>query len=316
MINGNLIAPLAPGVHTVVVGPGGLIVPIPQGAAGGGLNVGWYNPQRGNPGIIYPNLALSRAVTPGAGAWGAWTQIVAATGADQVLRYAYTGYVPESAGDVFIQIGVGAAGAESAIAEYSVGAQFSGTVSGLPLLSIPTELAAVKVASGTRLSARAWFDANVAGSTVPLINIFVGLAPYAGAQTWQAWTDSYVAGNDATSQFRYPATPTFKTIAIGPGWTELVPSNTIGKSILRGFISSTHRACHGEAIEFGSGAAGAEVSHEFSAEATFSTLFLSTYAPLIRPVLINANERVVARIPSFGAASQMDVAGVFDALSI
>lgn len=259
-----------------------------------GMNVGWSNPQRFDPDTIHPNATLAPEINPAvANAWNAWVEIEPAVPSDCVLGMAQISLVTQATTRIYIQIGTGAAGAEVPICELETGSIISGA-GAIPAFGESFRLPAIKITSGTRLVMRAWVT-----NTSCDIDIYIQTYPSSPNALWQAWTDQYVGGNDATSAVRNPAVPNYVTAPATPAWAQIVAAAP-SKSLVR--CVSVHDANPQGVIELGIGAAGAErVTQRYARPISGGVIRPPMLIYASRPVLVLANERLSVRMNPSGA---------------
>lgn len=224
------------------------------GGGGGGGGIGYWNPQRGNPEILLP-VGNTSFRSGALGAWSAYAQIIAATPAAYVSAAAHLAWVAPQSGTLHIQIATGAGGAEVPIIEWAEGALIDGS-GATPICYLTRDLAMLNIATGTRLSWRAWWDS--AGGAPPC-GLQLAVIDDGAAQLWEPWNDDYPHGDLAVNQTpRVPATPGYIAVAATPAWTTVIAA--AARDLLFVGADRWHGATgSGTSIEIGIGAGGAEV---------------------------------------------------------
>lgn len=260
-----------------------------------GLQVGWYNPQRGQPEHIIPNLAICRTQVAALNAWSVWNQLTAGEAADYDLAGCQYQHTLFESGNLHVQIGKGAAGAEVPFIEFEIDATFANApVSGVPLVSGWLELPFIKVLAGTRLAFRAYWD-TVGTSASMSIGLYLSALP-SPPSNWLAWDDNYWKGLDASSNFRIPAVGAgWISVTTGPAYTTIIP--VAANNML--FYGAAHQGDSAIRViaqmAIATGAIGAEVDHSIvPLAAANTTLRGAGFTRPVRPAKINAGERVSA----------------------
>jgi hypothetical protein len=269
------------------------------GGGGGGLAVGYRNPQRGQPCRIIPNLANNTGIAPSADAWSAWAQVSAGEAADYIIAAAHYGWISQVNDVMHFQIGIGAAGAEVPIAEWEDGTTISGT-GALPVPARTRQLPYVKVAAGTRIAARCYDEVHGAGGAGG-VGIYLCLLPAIGL-AWDTWDDRYAAGTRSEGGVRAPAVPNYIALAVLNTWVEVVAAASQEQLIvaMQRYPTNSPRASQ---YDVGIGAAGAEVPMESCADVQVQAV-VGTWGnmDLCRPVRVHAGERIAVR-QTFGAGA-------------
>lgn len=267
---------------------------------GGGMQVGYFNPQRDSPELVYPAAGANPAFrTAALNAWSVYTTIIDPTPAALVLGAAHLSYIAPATGTLHIEIATGAAGAEVTIAAWDESALISGT-GALPVIYLTRRLPPVHVAPAARLSYRTYWEAT-AGA--PPSGLYLALYPYGAAQTWDAWDDTYPLGDRATLLSRTPAVGAWTNVPLAPTWTQLIaaaPSDLLLHSVTR-----THTDAGANClIEIGTGHGGAEVARSLIGIPGPAIIIVGTGTQEpARKLRINTDERVVAR--AYGRAANI-----------
>lgn len=269
---------------------------------------------------VYPADAASVNINGSTGAPPAWTQIVASTAAPFVLTgYAivlgYTSNITQTFRN-YLEIGRGAAGAESVIAqdhmmvtrtvpffEAAMQYEFWWPVSrGIGPLLIP---------AGTRLAGRVY--SNI--STYPFTSIYLtgydaeNFDPLAGGVR----AERYMRGLSTRPQSHvtYPSASAVSVTAGGGAWTygswtEIIPASTYAYPLLLTGARVSRDSAISAQVEIGIGAASAEVAYE-KIPVPARTRLAAFAGDLSRPLYVRPNERVAVRIAANTASTAYDV---------
>ena len=227
-------------------------------SGGGDILPNYWNPSRADPDIILRSTAAwGTSVTFGVGAWGSWFQIEAGYAEDLVLVQLDMTKTVTVTCSFWLEIGLGAAGSEEAIA--CVGQDVMITGSGAyPHLAWSRRLAPRLVPAGTRVAARGW---TTAGYTDGVVNLSC-IRPAPAALWCDPWPNSYIGGGRVIRTHRVPAVGGWLSVAGGGvSWTEVVaaaPNDML-------FVAAQYDATNagggslGNRVEVGVGASGQEV---------------------------------------------------------
>lgn len=300
---------LPPGPHARRRGKRSAGLALQQGAAAGGLAVGFENPARNQPERIVPFQANPTLRLAGLNAWSVWQQITAGEAADYVLAGMQVNYLVLDAGNINYQLGIGPAGAEVPIFEWGTAHNIGGAVGTQPLVGAYVRTPFIKIPAATRIAVRTYWA--TAGVTQPRCGVYLALLPLAGL-TWSAWSDAYPQGTRATSQSRTPAVPNFINVAAA-GYTQILaaaPSDLL----LYAVTGDKAGIIHGQ-LAVATGAAGAEVDHAIlPMGGCLLNFFWYGYTMPCRPVLIHAGERVAARYDYNSGGLAQNLAFYFTAI--
>lgn len=264
-------------------------------AAAAGLAVGYGNPARGEPETILPTTYAQVNVIVANAAWAAWTEITAGEASDLVLLAAHIAQIYAVTAHTWYQLGVGAAGSESVIAEFGQGVLIAGS-GAAPIVPTTYHLEPYTLPAGTRLAIRG--QNNYAAVGAAACGLFVSCIPPSPTATWEDWSDDYIGGSQATNRTRYPAVAGWLTI--GVGWTQVTAAAPNDMLVVAAELDPQHNINDaGMVVEVGTGAAGFEVAHTrigIPRAGTVGWPFGMQEAG--RAGLVNAGERVAARIVS------------------
>lgn len=302
----------------LVLGGGGLLF---SRGAGGGAVLAWEQPYRDNPCIPLPQTGASPTVgAPAPPAWSAWTQITAGEAAAYTLVQLCVAAVVLVGSRIFIQLGVGAAGAESVIYEVADRTEISGA-GATPLTGYYYRLPPYRLAASTRLAFRVRQTASTANDVRLGVVVHAQASPLAGAQPFDG--DAYAAGSASSLQLVTPAIPAILSVTAG------TPANTYGA--WREFIAAAATrlrpiAVHGSSsaaggtvtnhFQVGTGAAGAETPHEIASVPGNGAFTIPHYPHFARPVDVLAGERVALRLRSTTAGQIRNVALIYETVPV
>jgi hypothetical protein len=269
------------------------------GAGGGDLLPNYWNPQRLDPEIVLPSSYLAASVVFGNGAWGSWATVQAAAAADYVLLAAQLSKPIANSGSCWLQIGLGAAGAEVPIAE--LGDHFLIAGSGAsPIVTRTYRLEPYTIPAGTRVAARGW---HTVGNAVSRLHLSL-IPPSPTASWYSTWPNTYIGGSRATNLWRSPAVA---------GWTPINGGAAAWSTVLAAAANDLlFNACefdafnggggNGNVVELAVGAAGSEqILSRVPIGAEVVIAFSFGYSEAARKGIIFAGERVSARLLTDGA---------------
>lgn len=273
-------------------------------AGGGDLVPNYGNPQRGDPDIILPATGTSLALAYGAGAWGAYKQIVAATPAALALALINWSKIITVTGSHWVEIATGAAGAEVPLCYVGEHGIIAGAGSS-PIVSFSRRVGPYTIPAGTRVAARGWVTGggNAAG------HVILSCFNPAPAALWvDPWPNTYVGGSRVTAPVRRdPAVAGwYDPIAITPNWTQIVavaPNDMLLDAVEWDPTNGTGGI--GNIMEIGVGAAGAEVVFARAAWPGIALFgWIEGSMLLGRTVEVLAGERVAARMVKLAGVVQ------------
>lgn len=270
----------------------------PQVVVGGGdLLPNYWNPQRLDPEIILPTSNLGIGVGCGAGAWGAWVEIQAATAADYVLLAAQLSKVIANSGSYWLQVGIGAAPNEVPIAEIGGHGFISGT-GAAPIVTNTWRLEPYLIPAGSRVAARGWHACGHINSRIMLSLI----TPTA---IWEdPWPNTYIEGARATNLWRTPTVANWLGIQ-KINYTEVIAAaaNDLLFNACE-FDPMAGGGGNGNTLELAVGAAGSEqVLSRVPLGSGCLAPLCQGYSEAARKGIIYAGERVSARLLSISAGT-------------
>lgn len=225
---------------TAKVWDGSAWVPAVGGAkAGQDLIVGWASDfSAATPVGAVGGTSTTVTASSSAHTFGAWTQIYASTAYDVAVIVVQVGTNTggQASGSV-VEIGVGASGAESAIARYACGSHAM-------WVAIP-----VRVAAGSRISAR--LQSVVTGGKTGAV--WMSLIPQIGDFASPSSTDAYGVNLATSRGVSLPASNV---------WAEITASTTRAYRALSFTLSASNDTQVGAAViaEIATGASGSETS--------------------------------------------------------
>jgi hypothetical protein len=266
----------------------------PVVVGGGDILPNYWNPQRLDPDVIIPTAALPAAVAFGAGAWGAWAQLIAATPAAYVLVTAHLSKVVASSGNYWLEVGVGPAGREVPIAAIGDNCFISGA-GAAPIVIRTYRLEPYLIPAGSRVVARGWHEVGNLSSRLAL-----SLIPASPAATWYSpWPNTYIDGSRATKLWRTPAVNGWANIAGGGGaWSQVLAAaaNDLLFNACE-FNPMNAGGGGGNILELAVGPAGSEqLLSRVPIGCSVLIAFCSGYSEVGRKGLVLAGERVSARL--------------------
>jgi len=281
------------------------------GAGGGDILPNYWNPQRLDPDIILPSGGIAASVVCGAGAWGAWGVIQAASAADYVLVTAQFSKVVAGSGSFWVEVGIGPLQGESPIAAFGDHVFFSGAgASGV--VSRTYRLEPHLIPAGSRIVARGWDTTGNASSRIMLS--LIRASPLA---TWYSpWPNTYIGGGRATNLWRSPAVAGWTGITNpAGGWTTVLavaPNDLLFNACE--FDPTNAGGGQGNVLELAVGAAGAEqILSRVPIGAVCVLAYCLGYCEAGRKGIIFSGERVSARM-GFGPAGPWRMGFYFESV--
>lgn len=292
-----------------------VVVGVVGATAGGGGGVAGVYYVQDRPEIIVPVDAAAVSVVSGADAWSAWVQVTAGLGADFILTHILAVSV---AGTVYmngqIEVGVGAAGSEVAVAESEWSTTLQAVSGAGGVSRDPRRVQYYRIPAGTRIAVRAY---GRSGSNT----VVVYLQGYSGAgptvQSLATLQQGYVNGTVTLASLNMPETGGLVVSSfVAWAWTAWVQATAAApaRMLVYGFDSGLPGAAFysadGGLIQLGVGAAGSEVVRGAAGYCRGSSPMV-----LGHPVLVEAGERIAVRAKSAAAFDFPGIVVVADRLA-
>jgi hypothetical protein len=266
--------------------------------------------RNGDPSYFFPATGSAVTVTaPTDASWSAWTELTAGIAADCVLATVNVDCIHGVGGAearlLFLQLGIGAAGAEVAIGNW---VDTNVSIVGNQKYSRQFRLDGYELAANTRLAARVRVASSCTYGHLMAVSVVAPPSPVLFSDGWDE--DAYRQGGVDASQL-VPDVPSFTNVACGAidtwgNWVQFIAS-AANRLLVDGVNVSVSGSAPPPfptrlALQIGIGAAGSEVAHEAVALASGTTAGPAGVFGLPRPVEALTGERVAVRTQTGKAA--------------
>lgn len=250
---------------------------------------------RDNPEIIVPVDADPITLTTGSG-WTAWTEVTAGLASDLVLTRVLAAVAPSTVyADGRVEVGIGAAGSEVAIAESTWLRSLLATSGAGGSALNPERVVPYLIAAGTRIALRARERSGGAATVRVYLQGYLGGGPT--VQSLARLQQDYMNGTLTVASLTIPETAGIVLNSyVAWAWTAWAqalasaPTDLLVYGFGSGQPGATFYSGGGGLIQLGVGAAGSEV-------AVGAAGYCYGTKPMLfgHPVLVEAGERVAVR---------------------